>query len=92
LALSQVEHAPLGGAELFAGAISMAAADFGFEGSISLSDCFTLSPGKNRSLKALFAARDKELTEETERRPFDFEIRFLEDHEPKRRINTLLKL
>ena len=60
------------------------AADYKCEWSISLPNCFTLSLGKNRSLKALFAARERELTEEMERRPFDIEIRFLEDHELSR--------
>jgi len=46
MALSQVERAPLGGAELFAGAISMVAANFGCERAISLPGCFTLSPGE----------------------------------------------
>ncbi len=61
-----------------------AAADYKCERAISLPDCFTLSLGKNRSLEALFAARERELVEEMERRPFDVEIRFLEDHEPDR--------
>ena len=62
----------------------MATADFECERAISLPDCFTLSLGKNRSLEALFAARERELAEEMERRPFDVEIRFLEEREPDR--------
>lgn len=58
-----------------------AAADYKCERAISLPDCFTLSLAKDRSLEALFASRERELTEEMEKRPFDVEIRFLEDHE-----------
>jgi len=56
-----------------------AAADYKCERAISLPDCFTLSLGKNRSLKVLFATRERELAKEMDRRPFDVEIQFLED-------------
>ena len=73
-----------GEAELFAGTISIATANYKCERAISLPDCFILSLGKNKSLKALFAARERELAEEMMRRPFDVEIRFLENHESNR--------
>ena len=56
------------------------AADYKCERAISLPDCFTLSLGKKRSMPALFACREIELTTEMERRPFDLEILFLEDY------------
>jgi len=56
------------------------AADYKCERSIALPDCFTLSLGKKASLPILFAGREKELTEEMERKPFDLEIQFLEDY------------
>lgn len=59
-----------------------AAADYKCERAISLPDCFTLSLGRSRSLKVLFAAREGELVEEMERSPLDVEIHFLEDYEP----------
>ena len=56
------------------------AADYKCERAISLPDCFTLSLGKERSLKVLFAGRERELADEMERTPFDIEIQFLEDY------------
>ena len=55
------------------------AADYKCERAISLPDCFTISLGKERSMPVLFAGREKELTEEMERKPFDLEILFLEE-------------
>jgi len=55
------------------------AADYKCEREISLPDCFTLSLGKERSLPVLFAWRERELTAEMERKPFDLDILFLED-------------
>lgn len=60
------------------------AADYGCERAIFPPDCFTLSLGKGRSLKAFFAARERELAEEMEGRPFEVEIRFLEDRDHER--------
>jgi len=55
------------------------AADYKCERAISLPDCFTLSLGKEGSLPVLFAGRERELTAEMERKPFDLDILFLED-------------
>ena len=55
------------------------AADYKCERAISLPDCFTISLGKERSMPVLFAGREKELTVEMERKPFDLEILFLEE-------------
>lgn len=56
------------------------AADYKCDRAISLPDCFTLSLGKMRSLPVLFAWKERELTAEMERVPFDLDILFLEDH------------
>lgn len=56
------------------------AADYKCDRAISLSDCFTLSLGKEESLPVLFAGRERELTTEMERKPFDLDIIFLEDY------------
>ena len=56
------------------------AADYKCKRAISLPDCFTLSLGKKRSMPILFAERERELTAEMERRPFNLEILFLEDY------------
>jgi len=56
------------------------AADYKCERAISLPDCFTLSLGKEGSLPVLFAGRERKLTAEMERKPFDLDILFLEDY------------
>jgi hypothetical protein len=56
------------------------AADYRCERAISLPDCFTLFLGRRGSLPVLFAGRERELASEMERKPFDLEILFLEDH------------
>lgn len=56
------------------------AADYKCDRAISLPDCFTLSLGKEGPLPVLFAWREKELTAEMERKPFDLDILFLEDY------------
>jgi predicted nucleic acid-binding protein len=60
------------------------AADYKCDRAISLPDCFTLSLGKERSLPVLFAWKEKELTTEMERKPFDLDILFLKDYIQKK--------
>jgi len=46
---------------------------------ISLADCFCLALAQKTSSKALFATREKDLTNEMQKTPFETEIIFLED-------------
>ncbi|MGQ9723699.1 MAG: PIN domain-containing protein [Candidatus Jordarchaeum sp.] len=54
-------------------------AQYKCERKISLADCFTLGLAKYISAPALFAVKEKELTNESKKKPFDVKIIFLED-------------
>jgi len=49
------------------------------ERALSLADCSCIATAKLTSAKAVFARKEKELTREMEKKPFDVEILFLEE-------------
>ena len=49
------------------------------ERAISLADCSCIATGKLANAKVVFARKEEDLARETERKPFDIEIVFLEE-------------
>jgi predicted nucleic acid-binding protein len=58
--------------------IHLAAAEIKCERSISLADCYTMAVARTIGSGALFASPEKELVDETRRKPFDQPVHFLE--------------
>ncbi|MCD6514026.1 MAG: PIN domain-containing protein [Candidatus Odinarchaeota archaeon] len=56
------------------------AAKYKCDRSISLADSLVLALAKKLNCKALFSHKEKELAEEMQKKKFDVEILFLEDH------------
>jgi predicted nucleic acid-binding protein len=55
------------------------AAEIKWERALALGDCYTIANAKVTNSAALFVFREEELKREMERKPFDVEIRVIED-------------
>jgi predicted nucleic acid-binding protein len=55
------------------------AAEIKCERALALGDCYTIANAKVTNSAALFALREEELKREMERKPFDVQIKFIED-------------
>jgi hypothetical protein len=55
------------------------AAEIKWERALALGDCYTIANAKATNSAALFAFREEELKREMERKPFDVQIKFIED-------------
>jgi predicted nucleic acid-binding protein len=55
------------------------AAEIKCERALALGDCYTIANAKVTNSTALFAFREEELSREMERKPFDVQIKFIED-------------
>jgi predicted nucleic acid-binding protein len=55
------------------------AAEIKCERALALGDCYTIANAKVTNSAALFAFREEELKKEIERKPFDVQIKFIED-------------
>jgi uncharacterized protein with PIN domain len=62
-----------------AGRLYANAAEIKYERALALGECYTIANAKVTGSTALFAFREEELNREMERKPFDVEIKFIED-------------